>query len=244
MNKNKLPIILILTLIALSSVLPKIIIAQTTNYSVVFDWTSNNYAPLDYRLKTRQSITTGSEIEIWANLFKTTISKNQLLYTSQNSKNFYYQWFSNGIKFKEGTGLSKINYNLDRYIKISSFSIEVRIYDDSQLIADEVINFKLTDPKIVVYQAKDEISKVAVSTIDANKNDQLKFKAIPYNFTVPSKDLIDFNWYHNNKKIDNNSDTLEIKLPDIETKGTFSVTARNSNTSLEKASYVFQINIK
>ena len=152
--------------------------------------------------------------------------------------------FSNGIKFKEGMGLSKINYNLERYIKISNFSIEVRVYDNSQLIADEVINFKLTNPRIVVYQVKDEIIKVAVNTVEANKNEQLKFKAIPYNFTVSSQDLLNFSWYHNNKKIDNDSDVLEIKLPDTETSGGFSVTIRNSKTSLEKANYNFQINIK
>lgn len=240
MNKNKLFIIALLIFIAL----PKILIAQTTNYSIIFDWKTNTYAPLDYKLKTRQPIVAGSEIEIWTNLFKTTISKNQLLYNPQNSENFYYQWFSNGIKFKEGMGLSKINYTLDRYVKISNFSIEVKVYNDSQLIANEMINFKLTDPKIAVYQIKDEILKVAANTIEANKNEQLKFKVVPYNFIVPSQDLLNFNWYHNNKIIDNNSDILEIKLPNTETKGIFSVTVRNSKTSLEKASYAFQINIK
>jgi len=240
MSKNKLFIITLLILI----ILPQILIAQTTNYSIIFDWKTNAYAPLDYRSKTRQPIIVGSEIEIWANLFKTTISKNQLLYNPQNPENFYYQWFSNGIKFKEGMGLSKVNYNLERYIKISNFSIEVRVYDNSKLIADEVINFKLTEPKIAVYQMKDEILKVAVNTVEANKNEQLKFKVVPYNFTVSSQDLLNFNWYHNNKKIDNDSDILEIKLPDTETSGVFSVTVRNSKTSLEKANYTFQINIK
>ncbi|HOM68164.1 MAG TPA: hypothetical protein PLA57_00015 [Candidatus Paceibacterota bacterium] len=240
MNKNKFIIIALLIFITL----PEISAGQTTNYAVIFDWKTNTYSPLDYGLKIRQPIVAGSEIEIWTNLFKTTISKNQLLYTPQNSENFYYQWFSNGIKFKEGMGLSKITYSLDRYIKISNFSMGVKVYNDTQLIADQTINFKLTSPQVVVYEIKNETSKIAAKVIEASKNEQLRFKAVPYNFTVSSQDLLNFSWYHDNKKIDNDSEILEIKLPNTKTSGFFSVTVRNSKTSLEKASYTFQVNTK
>lgn len=161
-----------------------------------------------------------------------------------------FKWKKDGNVLSEESGIGKNQLKIFATIQsVRGMDIDLDVYYKNKLITNKGLSIQTREPEIVVYENNPlygkMFNKALVGNINIGSQEEFEVMAYPFFFSLksPTDEALKYNWYVNEKKVEDNEPKNKLLFRQTGDSGEASVFLEISNTKriLQSGSYNFNV---